>query len=74
MGTLYGIWMIVSSGMVQVLITSILYAPGILVYMKGRREKDLFVFRRYEKNIAYIITALAILSLILLFTGAIDPF
>ena len=40
-GSIYGVWMIISAGIVQFLITSILYAPGIWVYMKGRKEKGL---------------------------------
>lgn len=74
MGSIYGIWMIVSAGIVQFLITSILYAPGILVYIKGRREKGLEVFRPYERNIAVLLVVLAVLSLVLLITGVINPF
>lgn len=74
MGSFYGIWMIVSAGIVQFLITSILYAPGILVYIKGRREKGLEVFRPYERNIAVLLVVLAVLSLVLLITGVINPF
>lgn len=73
-GSLYGIWMIVSAGLIQFLITSILYAPGIFVYIKGRREKGLYIFRPYERNIAIFLVCLAVLSVILLVTGVIDPF
>lgn len=73
--TIYGIWMIVSAGIVQFLITSILYSPGILVYMKGRKEKGLPTFSKpFERNIAIGIVILAIISLVLLFTGVINPF
>ncbi len=74
LGSLYGLWMIVSAGIVQFLITSILYAPGILVYIKGRRENGLHVFKTYEKNIAILLVALALLSIVLLVMGIIDPF
>lgn len=73
-GSLYGLWMIISAGIVQFLITSILYAPGILVYIRGRKEKGLYTFKPYERNIAVIVTVLAVISLILLLMGAIDPF
>ena len=73
-GSIYGVWMIVSAGLVQFLITSILYAPGIWVYVKGRREKGLPAFRPYERNIAVILVLLALISLILLAMGVIDPF
>lgn len=73
-GTIYGIWMIVSSGLVQFLITTILYAVGILVYVKGRKEKGLKVFKPYERNIAIVIVVLGILSIVLMITGVINPF
>ena len=73
-GSLYGIWMIVSAGLIQFLITSILYAPGIFVYIKGRKEKGLYTFRPYERNIAIFLVCLAVLSVTLLVTGVIDPF
>jgi len=73
-GSIYGLWMIVSAGITQFLITSILYAPGIWVYIKGRREKGLRIFEGYERNIALIIIALAIVSVVLIITGIINPF
>ncbi|MDO4486292.1 MAG: basic amino acid/polyamine antiporter [Bacillota bacterium] len=73
-GSIYGIWMIVSSGLVQFLITTILYGVGILVYVKGRREKGLPAFRPFERNIAIVIVLLGILSIILMATGVINPF
>ena len=73
-GSIYGIWMIVSSGLVQFLITTILYSVGIAVYIKGRREKGLKAFRPFERNIAIIIVVLGIVSIVLLVTGVINPF
>ena len=73
-GSIYGVWMIVSAGLVQFLITSILYAPGIWVYVKGRREKGLPAFRPYERNIAVVLVLLAVISLILMAMGIINPF
>lgn len=73
-GSLYGLWMIFSAGIVQFLITSILYAPGILIYIRGRREKQLYIFRPYERNIALLLVALALLSAVLMALGIINPF
>ena len=64
----------ISAGIVQFLITSILYAPGIWVYVKGRREKGLEPFKPFEKRIAVIVIILAVLSLVLMSLGVIDPF
>lgn len=73
-GTVYGVWMIVSSGLVQFLITTILYSVGILVYIKGRTERNLVVFKPYERNIAIVIIVLGIASAVLMVTGVINPF
>lgn len=73
-GSIYGLWMIISAGIVQFLITSILYAPGIWVYVKGRKEKGLQAFVPFERNIAVALVVLAVASLALIFTGIINPF
>lgn len=73
-GSIYGLWMIISAGIVQFLITSILYAPGIWVYIKGRKEKGLQAFAPFERNIAIVLVVLAVASLVLIFTGIINPF
>lgn len=74
-GSIYGIWMLYSSGVEQLLITSILYAPGIIIYALGKREKQAKVFgRTYEVVIAAALVALAVLSLVFLATGRINPF
>lgn len=73
-GSIYGVWMIVSSGLVQFLITTILYSVGILIYVKGRKEKGLIVFKPFEKNIAILIIVLGALSVALMVTDVINPF
>ena len=73
-GSIYGIWMIVSSGLVQFLITTILYGVGIIVYVKGRKEKGLVVFKPFERNLAITIVVLGILSIVLMVMGVINPF
>ncbi len=74
-GSIYGIWMIYSSGLEQLLITSILYALGIIVYAKGKKEKGLPVFeKKYEIVIAIGIVIAAIASVVMIAKGTIDPF
>lgn len=73
-GCIYGVWMIISAGIVQFLITSILYAPGIWVYVKGRREKGLSPFLPFEKKIAVVLVIVAIVSLVLMSVGIVNPF
>ena len=73
-GSIYGVWMIISAGIVQFLITSILYAPGIWVYVKGRKEKGLEPFKPYEKRLAVILVVVAVVSMVLILLGTINPF
>ena len=72
-GTVYGFWMLYSGGLDYVLITTILYSPGILVYMRGRREKGLSPFAsRGELILALVILALALLSIWMMITGSLS--
>ena len=69
-GTLYGFWMLYSSGADQLLISTILYAPGIIVFALGKRERDEKVFRyNYELIIALILVLLAFLYVLSLLSG-----
>lgn len=38
-GTVYGVWMLYSGGLDYVLITTVLYSPGIIVYCLGKRKR-----------------------------------
>ena len=61
-GTVYGVWMLYSSGVDQLLISTVLYAPGIIVFALGKRERDEKVFSRsYELILALGLVALALL-------------
>lgn len=74
-GSVYGFWMLYSSGWKHLLITSILYAVGILVYAKGKKEKNLPVFdRKYEVVLAIGIVIAAVVSVVMIAKGIIDPF
>lgn len=75
LGTVYGIWMLYSAGLSYLLVSSILYALGILVYVKGKKEKGGKVFgHSTELVVAVVIVALAALSVALIINGTIDPF
>lgn len=75
LGSVYGFWMLYSSGLYMLLVTTVLYAPGIIVYALGKRENGKKVFeKKYEVVIAIALVALAILSLVLIVRGTINPF
>lgn len=74
-GTLYGIWMLYSSGLELTFIACILYAPGIIVFALGKKEKGRPVFERpYETVIAIALVVLAVIALFMIITGRIHPF
>ena len=72
---LISFWMLYSTGSDQLLISSILYAPGILIFALGKQERHEPTFRfRYESFIAAALVVLAMLSLYLIFNGTLKPF
>ena len=74
-GTVYGFWMLYSGGLDYVLITTVLYAPGLLVFIHGRQEKGLPVFtRKTEKAAAAAVLVLAVISIYMMATGKLNPF
>lgn len=74
LGTIYGFWMLYSSGLSMLLVTTVLYAPGIIVYVLGKKEKGLKPFKPYEAAIAVGIVALAVVSIVMIAQGKINPF
>lgn len=74
-GSLYGLWLIYAGGLEYLLITAILYAPGILVYIKGKKEKKEKIFNsKLDIIIASVVIALGIASIVCISTGMINPF
>lgn len=71
LATVYGIYLVYASGVAYLLLTMLLYAPGILVYWKVRKENNKTLFEGYEMISAIIIIILAIVALYLLLTGTI---
>ena len=75
LGTAYSIWLIYSGGLEYLLISAILYIPGTIVYAKSRKENGNKIFdKTWEKILFIIILLLAVISLILILNGTIQPF
>lgn len=73
--SLYGLWLIYSSGFTYLLITAILYAPGTIVYIKSKKEQGQPYFNNLrDKVILTAVVVLAIGSLVLIINGTINPF
>ena len=73
-GSIYGIWMLYSGGLSYLLITTVLYALGMIVYIMGRKERGEKPFKGYEGIIAIAILALAAISVVMMINGTLNPF
>ena len=74
-GTIYGIWMLYSGGLDYVLITTVLYAPGLIIYYIGKRERGEKIFNHsWEAVIAVLIVIAAVVSIYLISTHVLNPF
>ena len=74
-GSIYGVWMLYAAGLINLLVTALLYAPGIFVYMKGRKERNEPYFHSLTDWAALVaLLALFAASAWLLAKGRINPF
>ncbi|HWA43146.1 MAG TPA: arginine-ornithine antiporter [Hypericibacter adhaerens] len=71
--TIYGVWLVYAAGLQYLLMCAVLFAPGILVYAKARREQGGRIFSGVETIIAIALVALALLAAWLMWTGEISP-
>ena len=64
-GTAYGFWMLYASGVDPLLISTVLYLPGIAVFAIGKRERGEKIFSySYELFLAVALAVLAILYVV----------
>ena len=70
LGVIYSVFLAWASGAVGVTLMSILYAPGILLYIKGKKERSQpFLDNTLDRVVAAVILIAAIVSIGLLVTG-----
>ncbi len=72
LGSAYGLWMLYASSIANILISALLYAPGVLLYIKTRKEQDAVLFpKAIDLVLLFVILAMALISIILIFNGTI---
>jgi arginine:ornithine antiporter / lysine permease len=71
--TLYGVWLVYAAGLEYLLMCMVLFAPGILVYFKARREHNQRTFSTPEAVVALVILAAALLAAWMMATGRLSP-
>ena len=75
LGTIYGIWMLYSSGLELTFIASVLYAPGLIIFALGKRENGQKIFAKsYELAIAILLILIAAVAVVMLARGSINIF
>lgn len=66
----YSFFLAYASGAVGLTLMSLLYAPGILVYIKGKKERgEAYLASRVDKVVVAVILIAAAVSLFLLVSG-----
>lgn len=73
MATIYGLWLIYSAGLQYLLVGTVIYAIGLIVFAWARKEKapNEAVFNKIEMIVAIVLVILAIVALWMLFTGGL---
>ncbi len=71
-GVVYSFFLAFASGAVGLTIMSLLYAPGILMYVKGKKERnEPYLRSTLDKVVVFIILAAAAASIVLIATGQV---
>lgn len=71
-GVTYSFFLAFASGAVGLTIMSLLYAPGILMYIKGKKERgERYLTSPVDKAVVVIILIAAVTSIVLIVTGQV---
>jgi arginine:ornithine antiporter/lysine permease len=70
--SLYGVWILYAAGLSYLLLTDVLYALGIFVFMYAQKERNQKAFRPFELFWAGAIVLVAIFSIFMLAAGKIS--
>jgi arginine:ornithine antiporter/lysine permease len=70
--TLYGLWLIYAAGLKYLLLSMILYAPGILFYLWARREQGQKPFTTVEAGVCALVVVAGVVAARQLISGALS--
>ena len=71
--TVYGLWLVYAAGLSYLLMATLLFVPGLVVYAIACRQRGVRAYAGSDLVIAIGILGLAVLAFYLLWTGAISP-
>lgn len=67
--TIYGIWLLYASGLRYLMLSALLYLPGLYFYMKAKREQGIHPFQGKEKLGACALTIVAVFAFSMIWQG-----
>jgi arginine:ornithine antiporter / lysine permease len=70
--TLYCVWLLYAAGPKYLLLSSLLYVPGAVLFALARREQAARPFKGFELGLAAVLLLLALLAAYLLATGGLS--
>lgn len=71
--TIYGVWLVYAAGPAYLLMVAMLYAPGIIFYIKARSETGEKSFTPVEALLAAILVIAGLVAAYLIWNGSISP-
>jgi arginine:ornithine antiporter / lysine permease len=71
LSVIYAIWLIYAAGMNYMLLLTILFSAGIMVFYKAKKEQNAIAFTKVEKTVAAIILILGVITIYMMVTGNI---
>ena len=72
MATLYCLWLLYAAGPKYLLLSALLYAPGVLLYIVAKRERHEKAFNTAEAGLAVAIFLIAAYAVFMLATGRLS--
>ncbi|WP_028631487.1 arginine-ornithine antiporter [Pseudomonas parafulva] len=69
---LYALWLLYAGGLKYLLLSALLYAPGVILFAKARHERGLALFSTWEKLIFAAVLAGAGLAAFALYSGLLS--
>lgn len=67
--TLYGVWLLYASGLNYLLMSAVLYVPGLYFYIKAKRQQSTHPFQGKERLGACALTLVAVVAVGMLWQG-----
>ncbi|MGF1763694.1 basic amino acid/polyamine antiporter [Aliivibrio kagoshimensis] len=69
LATVYGIWLLYASGLEYLLLSSLLYLPGVFFYLKARKEHQLTAFNTKDIGLLIALVIASMMAVYSLFSG-----